>query len=93
MTASENLRLRGPEADVREALGLRELYTAWERVLLCVCLLAQGFRSSSRSADVVLHAGNAVDLILSVKECGLIEGVIALWARENVRPTPRLKVV
>ena len=78
MTASENLRLRGPEADVREALGLGELYTAWERVLLCVCLLAQGFRSSSRSADVVLHAGNAVDLIL---------------ARENVRPTPRLKVV
>jgi hypothetical protein len=67
MTASENLRLRGPEADVREALGLGELYTAWERVLLCVCLLAQGFRSSSRSADVVLHAGNAVDLILSVR--------------------------
>jgi hypothetical protein len=93
MTASENLRLRGPEADVREALGLAELYTAWERVLLCVCLLAQGFRSSSRSADVVLHVGNAVDQILSVKACGLIEGVIALWARENVRPTPRLKVV
>jgi hypothetical protein len=38
MTASENLRLRGPEGDVREALGLAELYTAWERVLLCACL-------------------------------------------------------
>ena len=47
-------------------------------------LLAQSFRSSSRSADVVLHAGNAVHLILSVKACGLIEGVIAMWARMSV---------
>ena len=27
-----------------------------------MCLLAQGFRSSSRSVDVVLHVGNVVDL-------------------------------